>query len=392
MYQVHKIVVLKVGRAIYTWTDPEGGENPKTSGTIASFKFKAKQKGTANFSVTGDFYSPDETSINPTFSGVSVAIQEVQTKPNDTNTENNSGNANGLGNNSNGQTGNVGGTSTPSSNNTNQGGSSGSGGNTGTNTNTSGGTTTISKNANLKELHLDIEGLSPSFNKNVTNYSIIIPENKDSISVNAIPENNNSKVEITGNTNLKNGLNKINIKVIAQDNKTTKNYVINATKTNNPDSANAKLENLAIENVTLEPEFNENTMQYNVSVGSNVETLNILAVPQIQEANFQIEGNEKLEFGENIITITVTAVDGVTKEQYIIKAYKKTVEEEENEIALLNAEMQQAMQEEAQQKSEPKLKIGNLIFAIFIAICVLGIIFVLIMKYKNERNNIESNN
>lgn len=31
-----------------------------------------------------------------------------------------------------------------------------------------------SKNANLKELHLDVEGLSPKFNKNTTNYNITV--------------------------------------------------------------------------------------------------------------------------------------------------------------------------------------------------------------------------
>ncbi len=69
------------GRAIYTWTDPAGGESPKTGGTIAIFKFRAKQAGKASFSVSGDFYSPDEKNINPSFSGASVTIQEKQTTP-----------------------------------------------------------------------------------------------------------------------------------------------------------------------------------------------------------------------------------------------------------------------------------------------------------------------
>lgn len=69
------------GRAIYTWTDPTGGENPKTSGTIVTFKFKAKQAGSASFSVSGDFYSPDEKNINPSFSGTSVTIKEKETTP-----------------------------------------------------------------------------------------------------------------------------------------------------------------------------------------------------------------------------------------------------------------------------------------------------------------------
>lgn len=55
------------GRVIYTWTDPNGGTSP-ISGTIATFKFKAKATGKASFSVSGDFFDADENSIKPSFS------------------------------------------------------------------------------------------------------------------------------------------------------------------------------------------------------------------------------------------------------------------------------------------------------------------------------------
>jgi hypothetical protein len=69
------------GRAIYTWTDPSGGDNPKTGGTIVTFRFRAKAVGNASFSVNGDFYTPEETPVNPSFSGTSVNISEKVTPP-----------------------------------------------------------------------------------------------------------------------------------------------------------------------------------------------------------------------------------------------------------------------------------------------------------------------
>ena len=69
------------GRAIYTWTDPNGGDTPLTGGTIATFKFKSKAAGTASFSVTGDLYTPEELPVNPSFSGVNVSISEKPTLP-----------------------------------------------------------------------------------------------------------------------------------------------------------------------------------------------------------------------------------------------------------------------------------------------------------------------
>lgn len=175
---------------------------------------------------------------------------------------------------------------------------------------------------------------------------------------------------------MKTGLNKISIKVTAPDNKTTKTYIINATKTDNPDLANANLENLAIENVTLDPEFNENILEYNAEIGSNIDSLNILAVPKIQGATINIQGKDNLQFGENIITIAVVAKDGVSTKDYIVKVYKKTVEEEQNEINLLSLRPQELSGTEA-----GKIPVGNIVLMVLILIGIGVIIFILVRKY-----------
>ncbi len=310
-----------------------GGDNPKTGGTIVTFKFKAKQAGKASFSVNGDFYSPDEKNINPSFSGTSVTIKEKEAPPSSGGTTGGTG------------SGNTGGSSGGTSGGTSSGGTS-SGGNQTPNKPSGGSNTTTSKNANLKELHLDIEGLSPNFSKNTTNYNIVVPNDKNTINIKAIPEDSGAKVNITGNTNLKVGTNKITIKVTASDNKTTKTYTINVTKTDNPDLANASLENLAIENVTLEPEFNKDVFQYKAEVSSDTETLNILAIPQIEGATVNIQKPDKLAFGENTITIQVISKDNSNTQNYVITIYKKTIEEENAQIQPINLEQQVPIEEE----------------------------------------------
>ena len=87
------------GRVIYTWTDQSGGLNPKTSGTIASFKFKAKTTGTASFSITGDFYDENENVISPSFSGTNVILEEKQVINQQENDENNTSNTGSISNN-----------------------------------------------------------------------------------------------------------------------------------------------------------------------------------------------------------------------------------------------------------------------------------------------------
>lgn len=366
MFQVQVIVAFLIGRAIYTWTDPTGGDNPKTGGTIVTFKFRAKATGKASFSVSGDFYSPNETNIKPTFSGTSVTIQEKQVTP----PSNNNG-------------GTTGGSSSGTTGGTTSGGTSSGSGQGGTqnkpSTGTSSGINTLSKNANLKELHLNVEGLSPRFNKNTTSYSIVVGDNVNSITVNAIPEDSNAVVDVTGNTNLAVGVNKINIKVTAPDKKTTKNYTINVTKTANPDLANASLENLAIENVILTPEFSADIFEYSTKIGSSFDNLNILAVPQIEGASVAIQGNENLQFGENIITISVLAKDGVTKKDYIINVYKKTVEEEEQEAKATSIE-----ETNEEDIAKNNFNIGSIVFLVIVIGSIGGLIFIIIRKYIKE--------
>lgn len=145
-------------------------------------------------------------------------------------------------------------------------------------------------------MHLNVEGLSPAFQKTITRYNLIVGNDISQIIVNAIAEDANAKVNVIGNTNLAIGTNEIRITVTAQDEKTTKTYIIEVTKTENPELANANLENLAIENVTLEPEFSPDVISYNGIIGSTVESIHILAVPQVEGANIEITGADNIQF------------------------------------------------------------------------------------------------
>lgn len=175
--------------------------------------------------------------------------------------------------------------------------------------NSSGGDTqTLSGNNNLKSLKLDVEGIVPSFNASITQYTLIVPESVTDIDVLATTEDSNASLQITGNNGLQMGINTIRIIVTAQ-NGSKKTYTISVTRTQEAEKANSLLENLSIENVTLSPEFRADITEYTAEVGSNVDTLNILAVPQIEGAIVTIEGNESLVVGENTVTILVTAKD-----------------------------------------------------------------------------------
>lgn len=92
---------------------------------------------------------------------------------------------------------------------------------------------------------------------------------------------------------------------------------------------NTNLENLAIENVLLYPPFDNSVTHYNIEVGYKISNLNILAVPEDENASVEVIGKDGLKDGKNIVFVVVTASDGFTKKEYIIDVYKRTLREEE---------------------------------------------------------------
>ena len=236
-------------------------------------------------------------------------------------------------------------------------------------------TANISQNVNLKELHLNVEGISPSFNKDILEYYLVVSNFINDIEVDAMAEEASSKVQVTGNHNLQMGSNKIEVTVTSGDGRTSKSYVINVSKLADEKLGNCFLENLAIENISIVPEFSSEVFCYSAEVGSNVKKINILAVPQNENAKVEIIGNDNLQFGENNVEIIVTAEDDITVKKYNILVHKKTKEEEENEknnIDILN------QTDKDLRKHENKFYLW--IFLVIILFIVIGIISFFVWK------------
>lgn len=196
--------------------------------------------------------------------------------------------------------------------------------------------TTIQKSneAGLKELKLDQDGLTPEFDKNITEYYLVVDLTVKQIKITANAVDTKAKVTVLGNKNLKEGQNTITIKVKAEDG-TEKKYFIYVTKVDNVELANAELENLEIEGYSLYPSFKSNIYSYNLNINQNITSLNITPTTQRENATVLIEGNTNLQKGENIIKVIVTAEDNTTIRTYKINTYidfKKVEIEEENKM------------------------------------------------------------
>jgi len=207
--------------------------------------------------------------------------------------------------------------------------------NTTTNNNptTNKNTSSKSSNANLRNMILSVEGLSPSFAKNITNYSLNVGQNVNEVKVTASVEHSRATYSVKGNTDLKEGENVITVRVVAEDG-TVKNYIINVIKSDDPVKSDATLSSLIIENVDLGQSFDSNITEYNAGdVTVKSDKLNIYAYTSSDNAKVEIIGNENLKVGENKITVRVTSENGKVVKDYVV-TFNKIYSQETNTVAV----------------------------------------------------------
>ncbi len=177
-----------------------------------------------------------------------------------------------------------------------------------------------SDNNDLSSLTIDGVTLSPEFNKDVTEYTANVGEEIANLIVSAVAENSNAEVEVTGNENLQMGENTVTITVTSEAGE-TKTYTIRVTKGEVVATDDTlKLQSLEIAGVNLDGQFSPDTYSYELNLSRYVESLDITATANQEDATIEIIGNENLIEGENTITILLTSADGEETATYQIKA------------------------------------------------------------------------
>ena len=91
-------------------------------------------------------------------------------------------------------------------------------------------------------------------------------------------------------------------------------------------STDSTLSSLSIAEGAITPEFSKDVKEYAITVPNEVTKLNITATPTDSKAAVSVTEYEELKEGENTITISVTAEDGTTKTDYVIKATRQRKE------------------------------------------------------------------
>lgn len=216
----------------------------------------------------------------------------------------------------------------------------------------------------LKSLKVNVGEITPVFDCTVTEYELILSEEINEIEVEAIPDDGNAKVYITGNRYLMEGVNRIYIEVIAEDGNTKKTYVINALK-GNIEKSTPNLKELSVKGYVLIPEFNPNITDYVVEIKDNQKKLDIQTIAENENANIEIKGNDSLNEDSNVITINITSEDESNSKTYTILAVKEG-RDKDNEV---------------------KQNTNTYLYILIIAIIVIVSLIVIIMLYIRRKNH-----
>ena len=169
-----------------------------------------------------------------------------------------------------------------------------------------------STNANLSDLGVTGETLSPAFDKDTTSYTVTVDSDTDKVTITATAEDNRSTVTGTGEKDLTYGSNPFEVKVTAEDGTTTKTYTVVIEREL---SSDVKLSDLKVDGTTVDG-FDPDVPTYTLpDVGNDVDSIQITATPENDEATVEVvgadaNGNVPLEVGENTIEVKVTAQDG----------------------------------------------------------------------------------
>jgi hypothetical protein len=201
-------------------------------------------------------------------------------------------------------------------------------------------TRAASSAAALSGLAISQGSLNEAFASATLAYTADVANNVDSLSVTPTVSDSTATVKVNGASSMSGngygpipldvGTNTITIVVTAQDRVTTSSYSIVVTRAA---SSAAALSGLTINPGTLNETFVPETLAYTANVehyvsstnvtpfvGERQATITINSVPVATGASF---GPIALNTGSNIVTVTVTAQDGLTQRSYRLDIYRR---------------------------------------------------------------------
>ena len=250
-------------------------------------------------------------------------------------------------------------------------------------------TTMRAKNTSAKVKNITFKNatMKPSFNKEQKDYKLYTKDTIRQLVINydteesgvvltskcnlgcSIPESSNNIIQIVQ------GKNEVEFTFTSEDGKNSEVYNFTIYRGETTDGSN-KLSSLSVKDFTLNEEFNNEVLDYTLTVPFSEESITVDAAPEDAAADVKIKGADKLEVGENTITITVTPTD----EDSEVKIYNIKVTREE----FAPVEENQTPNEITDDKQEKNSNI-LIIVIVVIGLLIIGVSAYFIFFYKPKK-------
>ena len=149
-------------------------------------------------------------------------------------------------------------------------------------------------------------------------FSTVVGRSTETILLTAKTTDPKATLVGTGTKTLNIGENEFKLRVITTNN-LEKEYTIIVRRSEEelePDKQSSKLTRLSLNNIALDLSNDQQVFLY--GVGSDVENVNVSTTTESSTAKVEINGDSKLQFGSNVVSVKVTEITGDTTEYKII--------------------------------------------------------------------------
>lgn len=158
--------------------------------------------------------------------------------------------------------------------------------------------------------------ITPTFNKMVNQYTLIVPNEVENANLSAVAEDNHATISITGNTNLIVGVNHASI-IVTSESGIINTYTVDITRQPSSNNYLSDLKVLDRDNHNYISSFNKTTMTYHITVDNSITSLEISATAEDVTTTIKGTGNKNVDVGQNQFTVESISADG-TSRNYII--------------------------------------------------------------------------
>lgn len=224
----------------------------------------------------------------------------------------------------------------------------------------------LHSDANLKSLTSSVGYFNKSFDSETLEYTLYVDSYVNYVTLSGEVNDEYATTEDFKEYALTGDNTQISVNVTAEDG-TVRTYKVNVVKVYK--SSNNNLKNITIEGYEID--FDKDILEYEITVGSDVTSLDISALVEDYSAWAKIEGNENFQEGENIVTITVYAQDGSTK------TYRLLVNKEK-------AKETTVVIDDEEDEEENNINTEKVVIIILIILVVIGLLYLIFKKDEDE--------